>query len=182
MLNTRFWILVAMIVTAAAMRLLPHPPNLTPIAAIALFGGAQFARKRYAFAIPLGAMLASDLFLRGGFHVLMPFVYGAFAVTVVLGLIIRHRRTPFAIGVTALTGSVVFFVVTNFAVWAVFDFYPKTVEGLTACFVAAIPFFRNTVIGDLFFSAVLFGGLALAERRFSLLRTVSEPSHATRIR
>lgn len=164
------------------MRLLPHPPNFTPIAAIALFGGAHFARKRYAFAIPLMAMLASDLFIRGGFHALMPFVYGAFAVTVGLGLMIRTRRTPIAIGATAITGSVLFFAVTNFAVWAVFDFYPKTIEGLTACFIAAIPFFRNTVMGDMFFSVVLFGGFALVERRFSWLRAASQPSLATNIR
>lgn len=171
MLNTRSWVLVAMVVTGAAMRLLPHPPNFTPIAAIALFGGAHFARKRYALAVPLLAMLGSDLFIRGGFHALIPFVYGAFAISVGIGIAIRRRRSPVAVGAAALGGSLVFFFVTNFAVWAVFDLYPKSMEGLIACYVAAIPFFRNTVMGDLFFSTVLFGGFALAERRFSSLRT-----------
>jgi len=176
MLNTRFFTLVGITLSAAVMRLVPHPPNVTPIGAMALFGGAYFATKRTAFLVPLAAMYLSDLVLGffvydyGWFHGLMPFVYGSFAMTVCLGLLIRRRLTPLMVGGAAMTGSVLFFIVTNFGVWLVSHLYPKTVEGLVGCYVAAIPFFRNTLAGDAVYSLVLFGGFALAQRYMPVLR------------
>jgi hypothetical protein len=157
------------VVAATAMRLVPHPPNVTPIAAIALFGGAHFASTRAALAVPLLAMCLSDLLLGFGVDRVMPFVYGSFALIVVLGRLIRNRRSPLAVGGAALTGSALFFVITNLGVWLATDLYPRTAEGLGACYVAAIPFFRNTLAGNLLYASVLFGGFALAERRFPAL-------------
>lgn len=178
--NARFFALTGVVLAAAGARLLPHPPNVTPVAALALFSGAYFANKKAAFAVPLAAMLLSDLVLglvRYGAAILpaMPFVYGSFALTVCLGLLLRRRRSPLAIGAAALAGSVLFFVLSNFGVWLRWDFYPKTLEGLARCYVAAIPFFRNTLAGDLVYVVFLFGGFALAQRYFAALRATHAP-------
>lgn len=170
MLTTRSTTLAGMILLAAASRLVPHPPNFAPIAAMALFGGARFANKRTAFLVPLGAMFISDLFI--GLHGLMPVVYGSFALIVCMGLRLRRREGVHAVAGTALAGSVLFFVATNFGVWALGSMYPKTAQGLVACYVAAIPFFGNTIAGDLFYAAALFGSFALAEKRFPILREI----------
>lgn len=166
--KTRCTVLAGMILAAAASRLIPHPPNFAPIAAIALFGGAQFTDKRAAFLVPLAAMFLSDLVF--GLHALIPVVYGAFAFIVCIGFWLRQQRSVWRIAGGAVASAVLFFVVTNFGVWAFAEWYPKTPAGLTACYAAAIPFFRNTLLSDLLYSALLFGGLALAEHRFAGLR------------
>lgn len=168
MLNTRMTVLATMILAAAASRLIPHPPNFTSVAAMALFGGAHFASKRAAFVVPLVAIFLSDLVL--GLHRGMWVVYGSFALIVCIGLWLRGRRTPGRTAAATLAGSVLFYVTTNFAVWAFGSLYPKTSAGLVTCYVAAIPFFRNTLLGDAFYAAALFGSFALAERRFPALR------------
>jgi hypothetical protein len=125
MLNKRFLVLLGIILSAGAMRLVPHPPNITPIAAMALFGGVHFANKRTAFLVPLAAMYLSDLALGfffydfGFFHGFMPFVYASFVVTVCLGFLVRRRLTPLTVTGAALMGSVIFFIVTNFGAWLV---------------------------------------------------------------
>ena len=182
MLNTRFWVLVGIItVTAAAARLIPHPSNVSPIAAMALFGGAYFASKRVAVAIPLAAMLLSDLIL--GFSVfgrdvfsLMPFVYGCFVVTTCLGMWTHH--VPLRVAVATLASSVLFFIVTNFGSWLVFPLYPATWDGLVECYINGLPFFRNTLMGDAVYTVVLFGGFALAQRYCAALREKPVPAQA----
>jgi len=164
MLNARFLTLVFMTLAAAATRLFPHPPNVTPIAAMALFGGAHFASGLAALAVSLSAMFLSDLLLGFGLHPVMPFVYGSFAVSVCLGRWLRVRRSPLAIALAAVSGSVVFFVVTNLGVWLVGDLYPRTLDGLATCYIVAIPFFRNTLVGDASYTVALFGGFALGQR------------------
>jgi hypothetical protein len=129
---------------------------------MALLGGACFAERRWAFVVPLAALLASDVLL--GFHRTVPVVYGSVALTVCLGFWLRTRRTALPIACATLAGSLLFFIVTNFGVWALETMYPKTIEGLLQCYVAAVPFFRNTVLGDAAYTLVLFGGLALAEK------------------
>ena len=163
-----------MTLTAALVRLLPHPFNFTPIGAMALFGGACYADRRAAFGVPLIALFLSDLVI--GFHALMPAVYGSFALMVLLGFWLRQRRRLVPIATATLAGSLLFFIITNFAVWAVGDGYPKTGEGLALCYVAAIPYFQNTLLGDATYAVALFGGLALAERAFPKLR---EPALGT---
>lgn len=156
-----------MILAAAALRLCPHLPNFTPIAAMALFGGAHLADKRLAFGVPLAALLLSDAVL--GFYPGMLAVYGSFALIVVLGLGLRTNRTILSVAGTALVGSLLFFIITNFAVWAAGALYPRTPAGFSECFVAAIPFFQNTLAGDAFYAAMLFGGFALAQKRWPIL-------------
>ena len=158
----RLLVIGGMILAAAASRLIPHPPNFSPITAMALLGGACFVDKRGAFAVPLAALLASDVVL--GFHRTIPFVYASFALIVCLGFWLRTRRTAVPIACAALAASLLFFTVTNFGFWALGTMYPKTTEGLLACYVAAVPFFWNTVLGDAAYTVVLFGGLALAEK------------------
>lgn len=164
---------------AAASRLLPHPPNVAPIAAMALFAGATFADTRLAVAVPLAAMFISDLFL--GLHTTMPFVYGSFLMITGIGRWLRGGSggvgqtsgSVMRLGGAAAASSVLFFVVTNFGVWATTPIYPKTAAGLWAAYLAGLPFFRNTLLGDLFYCAVLFGGFALIERLVPALRSRS---------
>ena len=177
MLNPRLGTLVAMIVMAAATRLLPHPPNMTAMTALTLFGGAFFADKRLAFALPLAVLLISDLVLgliwswspmAVGPH--MEVQYVAFAMIVGLGFTMRQNHGVVRTGVTAVLASLLFFVVSNLGTWAFESLYPKTFGGLVECYVAAIPFWRNTLTGDLLYTAVLFGGFQLLERKFETLR------------
>jgi hypothetical protein len=165
--KARLLALLVAILAAAAMRLLPHPPNFAPIAAMALFGGAYLPGRALSFAAPFGALVLSDAFL-GGYYAGMGFVYFSFALTVLIGWAISSRKTPLTIGAAALASSILFFVISNLGTWLFF--YPRTVEGLVACYVAAIPFFQNSVAGDIFFAALLFGGFALAERTIPALR------------
>lgn len=146
---------------AVILRLVPHPANFAPIAAMALFGGA-YLNKRYALIAPLVAMFVSDIFL--GFHNTFAFVYGSFLLTGVIGLWLRNRRTIQNIILASFASSFLFFVITNFGVWLVGNLYPKTIQGLIECYIAAIPFFRNTLIGDLFFVGVFFGGYEVVLR------------------
>ena len=163
----RFAVLAGIILAAVAARLLPHPPNCTPVAALALFGGASFASKRAALLVPLAGLFLSDLVL--GFYAITPVVYGSFAIIVCLGFWLRRRQNIWCIAGASIVGALLFFVLTNFGVWAFDTLYPKTWAGLADCYVAAIPFFRNTLTSDLFYSALLFGGLVLAEKRWPIL-------------
>ena len=168
MLNLRFTVLAGLVLAAAASRLIPHPYNFTPITAMALFGGAYFSHRRFAFVVPLCAMLLSDFVI--GLHRGIPVVYGSFALIVCIGLWLRRRRTVLPVAGATLASSLLFYFVTNFAVWASGSLYPKTLTGLVACYVAAIPFFQNSLLGDAFYSTVLFGGFALAEHSFPAVR------------
>lgn len=172
MLTPRTAALITAIFVAALFRLVPHPPNFSPIAAMALFSGAYMPRRGLAFVAPLGAMLVSDAVL--GFHSGMPVVYASVALIVALGFVLSSRRSPGRILGAALASSLLFYLITNFAVWAAGDMYPKTLAGLSACYLAAIPFFQNGLAGDLVFTGLLFGGFALAQRFLPTLRSPAE--------
>lgn len=156
--DRRFLILCALVAGAALIRFLPHPPNFVPIAAMALFGGAFFSDRRMAYAVPLGAMILSDLFL--GLHSTMIYVYLSFAAIVGIGFLLRKQVNVFTVTGASLGASMLFYTVTNFGVWLGSPYYPQTMEGLVACYVAAIPFFHYTVAGDLLFTGILFGSWA----------------------
>jgi hypothetical protein len=149
-------------------RLIPHPPNMESVSAVALFGGAYLSDKRMAFVVPLAALFLSDLVL--GFYHGMAVTYASFALIVCIGLWLQSNRSAPRIAGAAVASSVLFFVTSNFGVWAFGSLYPKTVEGFFACYVAAIPFFWNTMLGDLLYTVLLFGGFRLLEWRFSGLR------------
>jgi hypothetical protein len=175
LLNPRLLTLVAIVLLAAASRLLPHPRNVAPIGALALFAGACFRDRRVALAVPLLALFLGDLVT--GLHFMIPAVYGSFALSVLIGFWLRRRRTPLPIAGATLLGAVQFFVITNLALWAVGGYYPQTGEGLVACYVNAIPYFHRTLLGDLTYVVALFGGLALAEYVIPRLREpVAEPA------
>ena len=174
--HSRLAAIFAAILIAAVLRLVPHPPNFTPIGAMALFSGAYLGRKGViAFAAPLGALLLSDLVL--GFYRGMPTVYFSVALVVIIGWLSLQRLSPLRIGAAAIASSVLFFVVTNFGMWLSSGFYPRTLAGLEACYIAAIPFFQNTVAGDLFYATLLFGGWKIAETLMPRLRA-GEPQPA----
>ncbi|MFM7083780.1 MAG: DUF6580 family putative transport protein [Hyphomicrobium sp.] len=168
MLKLRLGALITIILAAAATRFLPHPPNLTSITALALFGGAYFSDKRFAFVVPLAALFLSDLFL--GFYPHMELVYASFALVVCIGIWLQTRRTALGIVTATFASSCLFFLITNFGVWFFQSLYPKTLEGLMSCYIAALPFFQNALQGDLLFTAVLFGTFTLLEKGFPLLR------------
>ena len=169
-MNARILTLLTAILAAAALRLVPHPPNFTPIGAMALFSGAYLGRRgAVALVAPLGALFLSDLVL--GFYRGMPTVYFSVALIVIIGWMALRRVSPIRVGGAAIASSVLFFVLTNFGTWLSSGFYPRTLAGLEACYIAAIPFFQNTVAGDLFYAAVLFGGFALLERTVPALRS-----------
>ena len=159
--RTKQALVVGFIVMGVLSRLIPHPWNVTPIAAIALFGGTYLSM-RSAIWLPLVIVAASDLLL--GWHETIPFTWGAFALTGLVGWWVRPRPTAGRILAGAMASSVLFFLITNFGVWLVGKLYPMTWEGLAACFIAAIPFFRNSLAGDLVSTAVLFGGFAVASQ------------------
>jgi len=152
-----FIAVISIIAFGAVIRLLPHPPNFTPIAATALFGGA-YLNKKYAFIVPLVAMFASDIFL--GFHATMPYVYGSFLLTGGIGLWLKnHKNAKSIIGATLLS-SILFFLITNFGVWAT-GMYARNLGGLWESYIMGIPFFKNTVFGDLCYTGLFFGSYEL---------------------
>jgi hypothetical protein len=174
-MNKRLMVLIGIVVAAAMARLVPHPPNMTPIAAMALFGGAFLPNRRLAYALPLAAMLLSDIVLSVtvyGKAMLAPqlIVYACLLGTVAMGKLVRDRRSVVNVGAVTLASSIMFYAVTNLAVWASESLYPRTLAGLVACYTAAIPFFRNSLIGDMVYAAALFGGFALLENIVGSLR------------
>jgi hypothetical protein len=175
LLNPRINTLIVMIAAAAATRLLPHPPNMTSVAAVALFGGAYFSNRWLAFLVPLAALLVSDLLL--GFYQHMEFIYLSFALIVWIGLGLQRRQTASRIAAATVLSALVFFVVSDFGIWAFGSLYPKTYAGLIACYVAAIPFLRNMLLGDALYTAILFGGFRLLEARFAALRNPANPAN-----
>lgn len=150
------------ILLAVLARLVPHVPNFTPIAAMALFGGA-YLNRGYALFVPIAALLLSDLFI--GFYspLVMVSVYGSFALTGLVGLWLRKRKSPANTIFAATAVSILFFLTTNFAVW-LGGWYPANFTGLIESYTMALPFFRNTLFGNLFYTAVFFGGYELILR------------------
>jgi Family of unknown function (DUF6580) len=168
----RMTVVLGMIGLAAVLRILPHPWNFTPVGATALFSGAMVKDRRWALLFPLAALFAGDVFI--GIHKLILVVYAIFLINVAIGWWLKRRRTVARIGGATLLGSAQFFVVTNFAVWAMLGSFPHTLAGLAACYLAGLPLFWNTLAGDAVYTAAMFGGFALAERMVPQLREAGE--------
>jgi hypothetical protein len=161
-------ILTGIILTAALTRLLPHPMNFSPIAAMALFGGAYFGKRTTALFIPLAALWFSDLVLNNtvydsfyeGFTWITPsfyWSYGVFALLALTGTYFLQKPTATRVMGSSLGASFLFFFVSNFGVWLESGMYPKTATGLAACYAAGLPFLNNTIMGDLVYTSILFG-------------------------
>lgn len=168
MSQPRILVLFGILLLAALFRLIGTGlPNVSPVAAIALFGGAYFTNRKLAFALPLAVLLLSDLFI--GFHDTMWAVYLSFAAIVGIGMLVGHSKSPLAVTAGSLSGSILFFLVTNFAVWMGSGYYAQDLTGLAHSYIMGIPFFHYTLLGDLFFNGVLFGGMAWLTARFPKL-------------
>jgi len=150
-----------LVVFAAVMRLVPHIANVAPVAGLALFAGAYFNR-RYAIALPIAVMFASDLFI--GFYSwkIMLSVYGSFALIGVMGSMLKENKTFFRVFGTTLAGSMVFFAVTNWAVWAFSPLYEPTLAGLMQSYIMGLPFLKGTLAGDFMYVGIFFGAYELA--------------------
>ncbi|MDR0763919.1 MAG: hypothetical protein LBF01_05430 [Bacteroidales bacterium] len=162
-------IIAAFVIIAAVSRFFPHPANFTPIAAMAIFAGAYCTRKYFAMLLPVVAMLVTDSFL--GFYPEIWGVYSALIISVMIGFALRKKVTVLGVIGASLTSSAIFFAISNFAVWAGgLCGYPHTMEGLTTCYVMAIPFFRNEILGTLVYSGLLFGIYEMVARFIPAVR------------
>ncbi len=178
-ITPRFIVVASTIIIVALCRLIPHPPNFTPVVAMALFSGAYFTRKILAFLIPFFTMLLSDFLLNsfvyptyqeGYFTSIATFsVYGSFLLIVCIGLLLSRKLKLLPIALGTLGSSILFFIITNFGSWISYNMYPHSLSGLATCYAAAIPFFNNALLGDIFFSALMFGGFYLLQLRFPVL-------------
>jgi hypothetical protein len=174
---SRYSVVISIIAAGALFRFIPHWPNFTPVAAIALFGGAYAGRKYLAFLIPFAAMFLSDLVL--GFHAYMGAVYLAFGLTVMIGLLLRGRTGIQNVVMASLSSSVLFYLITNFSAWLASPLYPNTFTGLMESYIAGLAFFNNgslglsfflnEVAGTLFYSGIFFGVYAVAKQRMPAL-------------
>lgn len=162
MSEKRLFTLIVIILSAALFRLVPHPPNFTPAVGVALFSGALLSDKRLALAVVFVSMLLSDFFL--GFHTTMPVVYLSLALIAWFSSPSLARGQTLPLVLAALTSSVFFFAITNAGVWLLQDLYPKSLPGLIACYTAALPFFKNSLIGDILYTLILFGGFFVLGR------------------
>jgi hypothetical protein len=155
--------LLAIILAVVIFRFLPHPPNVSPVAAMALFGGVYLADKRLAFILPFAALALSDIVI--GLHDTLLYVYAAFALTVMIGFYIRSRVNLTHVTVATLASSLLFYLITNFGVWfAGGHGYTMDVSGLVQAYVAGIPFLQYSVTGNLLFVALMFGGYRLVRK------------------
>ena len=155
--NDKMVLCYFLIILAVASRLLPHPVNFASIGALGLFSGAYLLDRR-AWLIPLVALFISDVFI--GFYdvLVMLSVYFSFALSAIIGrLLLSRKRSVYAIGGSAVITATILFVLSNFALWTTGLYYPMTADGLIQCYLLAIPFYGNSIIGDVFYSAVLFG-------------------------
>lgn len=155
--------LLAIILAVALFRFLPHPPNVSPVMAISLFAGAFFVDRKLAFVVPFAAMLLSDMVL--GFHGTMLYVYAALGLTVVIGFRLQQRRSVTGVALATVGASLLFFAITNFGVWASGTHaYAMNTQGLLQTYIAGIPFLQNSLLGNLFFVALMFGGFSLLQK------------------
>ncbi len=170
-------VIVGMILVVAFSRLMIHIPNFSPIAAMGLFGAAYFSKKYLAFVIPFMGLFLSNLFLNNviyaqyfdRFMLFGPsdlYVYGAFAIVILLGFGLLKKVNLVNVIGASLVASIVFFLITNFSSFIALPVYPKNIGGLISAYVAGIPFFKYTILGDLVFVGVLFGGFALIRNTY----------------
>ena len=159
MMNKRELLIIGFLLFAVVVRLIPHPPNFTPIAALALFGSTTFRNKWFGLLLPIIAMGISDLYL--GFYSISIWVYSSFFLISLLGLYWKKIKVK-----NVFISSLIFFIITNFGVWL--GGYPKTIEGFLLCYTMAIPFFINSILGDLFFSYLLKYSFRYSEKKLML--------------
>ena len=159
-IQKRLWI--GMVLLGACARVIPHPWNFTPMMAIGLFAGYHARKASTGVLMTLLALALSDAVM--GFYPGFWYIYAASLIPVLLGWLIRNRRGAGAVAVASLASSLSFFLITNFMFWATSLWYPHTVAGLSARFLAAVPFYQNQILGDAFYTVAIFGGYAVLSR------------------
>lgn len=164
----RLFAILFFILIAAFSRLIPHPPNFTSINAAALFSAFHLANPIQSFCAIFLAMLLGDLAI--GFHSTMPFVYLSFGIVVLMGYHLKNAKSIKQLPVYLLSSSLIFFIIANFGVWFMGSLYPKTLEGLHLCYLAALPFLLNQILGDLVFGALLFGCFVITEKHVPVIQ------------
>jgi len=171
--KTRSRLSFLLLIAAILSRFLPHPPNFTALGATALYSG-KYIKGPWAYATPLVAMFISDIFL--GFHATMPFVYGSFIVSIILGRTLTKKNNWLSAGKMTILGSIVFYAVTNFGVWLTTPFYAHNIAGLAQCYLLALPFFGWTILGDISFVALFFTITEFAKQKepFAKIKSVSK--------
>ena len=146
----KFFYLLFFVTILALTRIIPHPPNFTPILASAIIAPLLIRDRLFGMAIPIFAMFISDIII--GFH---PYQFVIYSTILLIALVSPMRKNYFGLGLMAIGGSVFFFITSNFAVWIIWDYYPKTIDGLINCYTLAIPFFKNTLISTFLFTTLL---------------------------
>jgi hypothetical protein len=144
---------IFIIITGIFSRLIFHPANMTAVGALALYSGSRYPTWKAAL-ILFATMIVTDGIY--GFHAVMWATYGSLFLTIIFGKALTKNKNVVIIGGISLLSSILFFLITNFAVWVTGSMYPKTMSGLISCYVMALPFFRNSVIGDLGYTYVYF--------------------------
>lgn len=161
--NPRLYKILGLIFFGMISRFVPHPPNFVAINAIALFGICSFGSIRTSFFSIFSVMLLSDVFF--GFHSRMFFVYLSYGLIVLMGRWLSPKKSLIRTAALLIASSFLFFIITNFGVWLNDTLYPKNIVGLQICYLAAVPFFVNNVLGSLFYGMVLHGLFALSEQK-----------------
>jgi hypothetical protein len=167
---------IGLTIISALGRLIPHAPNVTPLGGSCLFAGSRIAGW-LAWLLPLAVMLITDPFV-GGYRLSSIAIYGAFLINVWIGRRFVQNITPVRVGSAAFAASLQFFLITNFAVWiesllGSSRLYPANLQGLAACYVAALPFWGRTLAGDLLYSAAIFGLYELLRSRMMSQRSAT---------
>ncbi len=150
---------VLLIILGVLSRLAPHPANITAVGALAVFSGSKYGAGK-ALGITVATMLLSDAVL--GFHAVMWATYGSIALSVLLATMLLRKQSVLRIAGVTFTSSILFYLVTNFAVWYMpGSMYPGTLAGLMDSYIMALPFFRNSLLGDFSYVTIFFGSYAL---------------------
>ena len=166
LIKNQYYAIVFIILALAIARIIPHPPNFTPILGMAVFSGTFIGKKTFAYLIPIVAMFLSDLYL--GFHSGMPIIYFSLALCVLIGTFIGARTTIliYALGISA--GVIVFYLITNFTVWYGSGMYDYTFSGLITCYVMALPFLQNTIVSSMIYGIGSFLIYNVINKRYIL--------------
>ncbi len=158
---------ISLILILALARLIPHPPNFTPIVAVAIMSSYFFKNIYLSFAVIIVSMLLADVFI--GFYNNMFFVYLSLLLITFIFFKIKTKMKLQNLFIFSFFGSVIFFLISNFGVWILGDMYEKNLNGLAYCYFLALPFFVNTVLSSIIFTYSAFIANNLLSKNRSLL-------------
>ena len=180
-IKLQFSFLITIILLAAFSRIIPFMPNFSPLGAIGLFGAAYFDKKWKAILIPIAATWLSDLFINNviyaqyyskftwfyeGFY----WQYGSYILITLISLTIFNNINTSKVLTGVVVSTAIFFIISNFGCWIGSTFYPQNFVGLMTCYAAGIPFLKGTLLGDLFYAGILFGGYYLLQSKVSFFK------------